>query len=258
MGASGKVQDCKVMKVGDTLVNYISEIRAFEKWLETNHLPIQSQLLWYKFMHLFNGSGWAEWITVDNYSMMALMKVKREATFIGWRDELVDVGLIEYKKGRKNKPNRYRMCYLTFKSEVKRVVNSEVQTVVQSVVNTVADTADLNTDEDKTKTNKENIEKKSSMFKPPDVVDVSRYCKERNNNVDPDRFVDFYAAKNWMIGKNKMKDWKAAVRTWERNSKNNSAQSPQYKRSADKFNNFDGRGYSESDFAAMERVMNGL
>ena len=38
----------------------------------------------------------------------------------------------------------------------------------------------------------------------------------RHNNVDPEKFVDFYAAKGWMIGKNKMKDWKAAVRTWEK------------------------------------------
>ena len=40
-------------------------------------------------------------------------------------------------------------------------------------------------------------------------------CQERNNNVDPQRFIDFYDSKDWMIGKNKMKDWKACVRTWE-------------------------------------------
>jgi hypothetical protein len=38
----------------------------------------------------------------------------------------------------------------------------------------------------------------------------------RNNNIDAEAFIDFYSSKNWMIGKNKMKDWKAAVRTWER------------------------------------------
>lgn len=53
-------------------------------------------------------------------------------------------------------------------------------------------------------------------FEPPSVDDVRVYCQERGNGIDPEYFVDFYKAKDWMIGKNKMKDWKAAVRTWER------------------------------------------
>lgn len=60
--------------------------------------------------------------------------------------------------------------------------------------------------------------KKSTRFIPPTVEEVDSYCKERNNRVDARRFVDFYTAKGWMVGKNKMKDWKSAVRTWERNS----------------------------------------
>lgn len=58
--------------------------------------------------------------------------------------------------------------------------------------------------------------KKTKRFTPPDVEEVRKYCIERNNNVDPESFVDFYESKGWMIGKNKMKDWKSAVRTWER------------------------------------------
>ena len=59
---------------------------------------------------------------------------------------------------------------------------------------------------------------KINRFIPPTVEEVTAYCKERNNRVDAGRFVDFYTAKGWMVGKNKMKDWKSAVRTWERNS----------------------------------------
>jgi len=60
-------------------------------------------------------------------------------------------------------------------------------------------------------------------FAPPTVKEVKNYCQERRNSVDPDRFVDFYSAKGWMVGKNKMRDWKAAVRTWEKDApkKNN-------------------------------------
>ena len=56
-------------------------------------------------------------------------------------------------------------------------------------------------------------------FKPPTIQEVKAYCIERGNNVDPERFVDFYESKGWMVGKNKMKDWKAAVRTWEQKDK---------------------------------------
>lgn len=62
-------------------------------------------------------------------------------------------------------------------------------------------------------------------FTPPTADEVAAYCKERNNNVDPQRFLAFYESKGWMIGRNKMKDWRAAVRTWELQDKerNNTA-----------------------------------
>ena len=64
--------------------------------------------------------------------------------------------------------------------------------------------------------NKRDIGKRASSFRPPDVNEVRAYCQERKNNVDPERFVDFYTAKGWFVGKNKMKDWRAAVRNWEK------------------------------------------
>lgn len=57
--------------------------------------------------------------------------------------------------------------------------------------------------------------KPSKRFTPPTVEQVQEYCWERDNCVDPQRFVDYYTSNGWMVGKNKMKDWKAAVRTWE-------------------------------------------
>lgn len=52
-------------------------------------------------------------------------------------------------------------------------------------------------------------------FIPPSLKEVEKYCQERNRGVDPDKWHNFYTAKGWMVGKNKMKDWRAAVRTWE-------------------------------------------
>lgn len=65
----------------------------------------------------------------------------------------------------------------------------------------------------------ESAQKKTTKFIPPSVEEVADYCFERGNTVNPETFVDFYSAKGWMLGKNKMKDWKAAVRTWERKEK---------------------------------------
>ena len=56
-------------------------------------------------------------------------------------------------------------------------------------------------------------------FIPPTVDQVREYCEERGNSVSPQRFVDYYSSNGWMVGKNKMKDWKAAVRTWEQKEK---------------------------------------
>jgi hypothetical protein len=61
---------------------------------------------------------------------------------------------------------------------------------------------------------KENTKRK--VFTKPTVEEVKAYCVERKNNVNPDKFIDFYESKGWLIGKNPMKDWKACVRTWEK------------------------------------------
>ena len=61
----------------------------------------------------------------------------------------------------------------------------------------------------------------SKRFKKPSIEEIINYCKERNNNVNPNKFYDFYETKGWYVGKNKMKDWKACVRTWEQRDKKN-------------------------------------
>ena len=94
------------------------------------------------------------------------------------------------------------------------------------------------------KNNKNNNIKQ--IFVPPTIEQVQAYCKERNNKVDAQAFVDFYSSIGWMIGKNKMKDWKAAVRTWERS--NNST--PKVVKNA--FNSFHQRNYDEEYWRKLE------
>ena len=56
----------------------------------------------------------------------------------------------------------------------------------------------------------------NNIFKKPTLEEVKEYCLERNNGIDAEKFIDFYESKGWMVGKTKMKDWKACVRTWEK------------------------------------------
>lgn len=87
---------------------------------------------------------------------------------------------------------------------------------------------DINTD---INTNESDIymcpKQKNSRFIPPSIEEVRAYCEERHNDVDAEKFVAFYSSKNWMIGKNKMANWKQAVITWER-GRNNKPKQNQY------------------------------
>jgi hypothetical protein len=98
------------------------------------------------------------------------------------------------------------------------------------------------------KDNKDNKEKNikdivdkphTQKFIPPSLDEIKSYCKERNNKVDAERFFDFYSSKGWMVGKNKMKDWKAAVRTWEKDKQITATQTQRYK--APQTSNFEQR-----------------
>jgi hypothetical protein len=79
----------------------------------------------------------------------------------------------------------------------------------------------INTNQN-TNINTNNCDSRVKRFIPPTLEEVKAYCAERKNNVDAQRFVDYYTSNGWLVGKNKMKDWKAAVRTWERNSTSSS------------------------------------
>jgi len=59
---------------------------------------------------------------------------------------------------------------------------------------------------------------KIGRFAPPSIQEVKEYCSERKNNIDPEGFVDFYQSKGRLVWKNKMKDWKASIRTREKKS----------------------------------------
>ena len=66
----------------------------------------------------------------------------------------------------------------------------------------------------------ESSSQKSKRFVKPTLEEIKAYCQSRQNGVDAERFYDYYESNGWRVGKSPMRDWKAAVRTWERNERN--------------------------------------
>lgn len=84
--------------------------------------------------------------------------------------------------------------------------------------------------------------KAAPAFHHPTVDEVKAYCLERKNKVDAVRFVDYYTANGWKVGKNPMKDWRAAVRTWERDEKGETSRRAAKR---DTFRNYEEKPYDE-------------
>lgn len=114
-------------------MQYIDLINAFNKWCETNYLPSSSQLLWFKLVAIFNSSGWCEWISVDNLRLMGIMQIRREATFVGIRNSLIDKKFFEFQKGKKGSPNKYKICTVNFESIKGSIKSSEKSSTNSSI-----------------------------------------------------------------------------------------------------------------------------
>jgi hypothetical protein len=148
------------------------------------------------------------------------------------------------KNGEKNNENDEKQVIeqKEVKNEVKeiKVEVKEVKKEIKEEVNEV----------------KEEKEKKIKIFIPPSVEDVKKYCSENNYNVDAERFIDFYECKGWMVGKNKMKCWKSAVRNWHRT--NDTVTEVKIKPKIVKtnmFNAFPQRNYSEEQLKNLEKKL---
>lgn len=92
---------------------------------------------------------------------------------------------------------------------------------------------------------------KEKRFAPPTLENVIGYCQENGYVIDAQRFIDFYESKGWMIGKNKMKDWKAAVRNWARQEARQE-KTAQKQSSKNAFNNFRQRDY---DYPGLQKEL---
>lgn len=99
------------------------------------------------------------------------------------------------------------------------------------------------------KTEEEDKDRKRRRFTPPSVDEVAEYCRERGNGVDPEEFISFYESKGWLVGNQPMKNWRAAIVTWEKKDKGRSHLK------AVPAQNYAQRDYSGEQDDAMDRMI---
>ena len=90
-------------------MTYLDWLNDFNRWLENNNLAANSQLMYFKLLHIFNRLGWPETIQVDNLRMMFLIGAESKGTVIRARDKLIEAGFVEVQPGKKGSPNCYRL-----------------------------------------------------------------------------------------------------------------------------------------------------
>lgn len=130
--------------------------------------------------------------------------------------KLISMNLITQKGNDRGKTYRFNKDYSTWKPLPKRVILPKKEIGVTQKGNPSlpkrGNTIDTTTKDTITKDNR-------GRFTPPSLVEVSNYCKDHNYDLDCEAFLAFYESKGWMIGKNKMKSWQAAVVTWVKRDK---------------------------------------
>ena len=163
------------------------------------NLTPNAKLLYAEITALINMNG----VCFASNKYFANLYGKSKTTVSKWVSELVKEGFVEvkltYKEGTKEIENRY--ITITKGGNRKQGVNPLVKKLKDN-------TTILNTNT-------------TYSNKKPSVEEIKQYCLERNNGIDAEQFYDFYESKNWYVGKNKMKNWQAAVRTWEKRKQQN-------------------------------------
>ena len=158
------------------------------------NLTPNAKLLYAEITALINMNG----VCFASNNYFAKLYGKTKTTVSKWVSELVKEGFIEvsftYKEGSKEIDNRYIRI-------IKGGIKENVSTPL--VKNLKDNTMIVNTNT-------------TYSNKKPSVLEIKDYCIERNNGIDAEQFFDFYESKGWLVGKTKMKNWKAAIRTWEK------------------------------------------
>ena len=185
--------------------NYYAIIPAEVRY--NNNLRANEKLLFGEITALSNATGIC---TASNNYFANLYGVVPSA-ITKWIKDLEKYQYIEVEYIKNGKEIKQRIIKLTRIHKYDEVFTNVVGGYSQML-------KENNTSINNTSIKERNI-KERKVFEKPTIEEIKEYCLERNNGINAEAFYDFYESKDWYVGKNKMKDWKACVRTWEQRTK---------------------------------------
>lgn len=199
-------------------IRYDNELSSFEKLLyaEISALANKSGICWAEntyFAKLFQKntvtiSRAIKKIERKNYIIVTYQKNGSQVVLRAIQIHVPEMLMVEEEESIENQDE---------------TVNENGHTVNVAVSKNANRTVNKNVKENNTRDNKEILNNKllsiKKKFKKPTLEEISAYCVERKNNVNPEKFLNYYESNGWRVGKNPMKDWKACIRTWEQNNK---------------------------------------
>lgn len=182
-----------------------------------------------------NRLGWKQKFGLPTTMAKEAIGIKSYNTYVQTLNDLVMWGFIKMIEKSKNQYSSNIIALSNFnKAHDKALDKALIKHGTKQEESTEQSISSIDIQETRNKKQETSIGEKSNRFIPPTLEEIKNYCFERKNDVNPQRWFDFYTAKNWLIGKNKMKDWRAAVRTWENEQKNTKPQFKQPQREIDK------------------------
>lgn len=173
-------------------------------------LPPNAKLLYGEITALCNAEGYC-WASNKYFAELYGVSV---ISISKWINALVHRGYLSseiiYKEGTKEIDKRYITIVY---DPIKEKFNTPIKEKFKDNNTSPNNTSNIISN---------NIDKPTrTRFTPPTLEEVQAYCRDRNNNVDAEKFINHYKSNGWMVGRTKMQDWQAAVRTWERNGYDN-------------------------------------
>lgn len=172
-----------------------------------NSLVSNAKLLYGEITSLCNDKGYC----YATNSYFAELYGVNKVSISRWIKQLIDKGYIVSKVEYNDNSKEINKRYL-FVNDAYTPINKNVNTPYQNCYDPINKNVKEN---NKNEYIKEIYKEK---FSKPTLDEVKNYCIERNNKIAPQSFIDYYDSVGWKIGKNPMKNWKAAIRTWERNN----------------------------------------
>lgn len=140
-------------------------------------------------------------------------------------EKMCSVEILKHKNVKENGNYSYYTFgqkYTNLISKMSEPCDANVQTLVTQMSeqnnSSIKEIHLLNNSKEK-ENNKLFSKESSRKFVKPSIEEIKDYCQERNNNVDAEQFYDYYESNGWKVGRNSMKDWKACIRTWEKNNR---------------------------------------